>query len=181
MIQRLAQRAAATALRLRVQHGRGLQSPICPYDLAVVMGIEVRFVAVPSLEGIYTAGDPPLIVVNSLRPAGRRRYTCAHEIGHHVFGHGTRVDELGEDASEGFDPEEYSADRFAAALLLPQSAVMRAFSARGWSVSTCSPIEIYTVAGYFGDADRLPGANPRGSCGQRRAGTRAPISQIHQV
>jgi hypothetical protein len=129
---------------------RGLYGSICPYDLALDMGLELRFETIASLEGIYRAGVIPLILLNSLRPSGRRAYNCAHELGHHLFGHGTRIDVLLEQADEGFDPYEYMADRFASALLLPQVAVSRAFAARGWAAESCTAIDIFTIAGYFG-------------------------------
>jgi hypothetical protein len=114
------------------------------------MGLELRFEPIPSLEGIYRSGAVPLILLNSLRPSGRRAYTCAHELGHHVFGHGTSVDALLDQPDDSFDPGEYMADCFASALLLPQVAVSRAFAARGWKAETCSTIEMFTIARYFG-------------------------------
>lgn len=146
----LAEMATAAALRVRMNQKLGLYGAICPYDLALDMGLEVRFETISSLEGIYRAGPAPLILLNSLRPPGRRAYTCAHELAHHLFGHGTCVDALLDQADERFEPSEYVADRFASALLLPKVAVSRAFATRGWVVQTCTPIEMYTIAGYFG-------------------------------
>lgn len=146
----LAERATAAALRLRMQQKRGIYQSICPYDLVLDMGLELRFAAIPSLEGIYRPGVAPLILLNSLRPSGRRAYNCAHELGHHLFGHGTCIDALLHQASDGFDPDEYLADRFAAALLLPKVAVARAFAARGLAATSCTAIEMYIIAGYFG-------------------------------
>ena len=149
-LQGLAAMATAAALRLRVQQKRGMYGSICPYDMALDMGLELRFETISSLEGIYLAGTAPLILLNSLRPPGRRAYNCAHELGHHLFGHGTRFDALIDGASSRFDPLEYMADRFALALLLPKLAVSRALAVRGWAATTCSPIEVFTIAGYFG-------------------------------
>jgi hypothetical protein len=148
--EELARRAAVAALRLRAQYRRPLHEPICPYDLALEMGLELRFVDGASLEGVYSADPPQAIVLNSRRPAGRRAYNCAHEIGHHVFGHGTRVDELPDGGSDPFDPIEYLADRFASALLMPRVAVARAFAVRRWSPDSCSDREMLTIASFFG-------------------------------
>jgi Zn-dependent peptidase ImmA (M78 family) len=73
--------------------------------LAEQEGVEVRFSALPSAEGIYSPGKP-VIVVSSLRPAGRQAYTGAHELGHHIYGHGEQFDELVEDRgkSRRWDP-----------------------------------------------------------------------------
>jgi hypothetical protein len=95
--------------------------------------------------------DGPSIVVGSLRPAGRRAFTCGHEIGHHVLGHGFKVDELMAGGVEtARDAVEYSADRFAAALLMPKLAVAAAFRSRGWSAQRATAAQLYVVAGSLG-------------------------------
>lgn len=147
----LARSAVTAALRLRIRHERAANQPVCPIDLALDEGVDVRFGAIKSLEGMYTP-DGPLIILGSLRPRGRRSYTCAHELGHHVFGHGLRVDELLEDerAPVPKDDAEYVADRFAAALLMPKLAVLHAFALRRWEIATCSAEQAYTIAGLLG-------------------------------
>ncbi len=111
------------------------------------MGLAVRFAGLPSLEGIYQAGHKPIIVLSALRPPGRQAFTCAHEIGHHVFGHGTRFDEiLDRDEERVFEPEEYVAHRFAAALLMPKLAVEAAFARRGWDPSAPTAENLFVVA-----------------------------------
>lgn len=148
---RLAQEAVKAAMRVRAKYGRSLDQPICVVDLALDMGIDVRFEPAPSLEGMY-APRGPSIVLGSLRPEGRQNYTCGHELGHHVFGHGLRIDWLidGQDHDAPKSDEEYLADRFAAALLMPKLAVEGALAARGWKAETCSPPDIYILAGTFG-------------------------------
>ncbi|MFO0617211.1 MAG: ImmA/IrrE family metallo-endopeptidase [Polyangiaceae bacterium] len=142
----LAQTATVAALRVRRELDRQLEYATCPFDLARALGLDVRFVAAPSLEGLYIPAKST-IVVGSLRPRGRRSFTCAHEIGHHVFRHGFRVDEV--DAAE-YDDAEFVANRFAAALLMPKLAVDRAFAVRGTSAATCTAQALYSVAGYLG-------------------------------
>src|SRR5947209_14102365 len=83
--------AMSAALQLRQSEGFGLWAPVCPYDLAEKLGIEVRFIDLPSMEGMYCKNPNPIILVSSLRPAGRQGFNCAHELGHHVFKHGTHV------------------------------------------------------------------------------------------
>jgi len=144
----LGRRAVTAALRLRGSAGRPLHAPICPIDLALDLGIEVRFEALPSLEGLYSP-DGPLVVLGALRPRGRRAFTCAHELGHHVFGHGLSVDELHEEPVPR-DGNELLADRFAAALLMPKLAVLNAFSARDWDVGSCSAEQAFMIAGFLG-------------------------------
>lgn len=149
--QAIARQAVAEALRTRQRLGYGLQNAVCVYDLAERLEIEVRFVELPSMEGMYYKTCQPYIIISSLRPAGRRAYTCAHEIGHHARGDGMRVDELtGGGRSSHFDVREFAADCFASALLMPKTAVQHAFSLRGWGVHESTPGQIYLISNYFG-------------------------------
>lgn len=148
--ERLARSAVTAALRLRSDLGCPLDIPICPLDFAEALKINVHFRAIPSLEGMYSPNGP-VIVIGSMRPAGRRAFTCAHELGHHALGHGLSVDELVEDQDTNPKTDnEYAADRFAAALLMPKLAVTKAFTSRGWSISTCTTEQAYVIAGFFG-------------------------------
>ncbi|MDE2747123.1 MAG: ImmA/IrrE family metallo-endopeptidase [Chloroflexota bacterium] len=147
----IARKAMSAALRTRLAAGYGLEEPLCAYDLAERLGIEVRFMDLPSMEGVYAPGSPPTIIVSSLRPSGRRAYTCAHELGHHDHGDGLEIDELLEHSDRArFDPKEFSADCFAGALLMPKLAVSKAFATRGWCIEEPSPEQISMVAGCFG-------------------------------
>ena len=147
----IARKAMAAALRIRLDLGYGLEKAVCAYDLAEKLGVEVRFLDLPSMEGFYTSGSDPTIVVSSLRPPSRRAFTCAHELGHHNSGDGVHVDEIVEDWNQPrFDRKEFAADCFAGALLMPKVAVSQAFAARGWSMERCTPAQIYMISGYFG-------------------------------
>ena len=99
---------------------------------------------------MYCSPDP-VIIVNSLRPLGRRSFTCAHELGHFHYGHGTVMDELvGKSHKTGFDPKEFLADCFAGALLMPKMAVQRAYSLRNWPIEGSNSGQIYTISNSFG-------------------------------
>ena len=128
----LAQQAMREAGRLRTVNGISLADSICPYDIAIRCGLTVQFLTVPSLEGMYEA-ERGAIFIGSERPAGRRRFTCAHELGHHVFQHGTSLDQLRTAHTDNSNPEEFLADSFAASLLMPKTAVDAALSRRGWA------------------------------------------------
>jgi len=150
---------------------------VCPYDAAERLGIEVRFVDFPSMEGMYIKGTlqsaSPHILVSALRPFGRQASTGAHELGHHVFGHVTRIDQyipgggavgsaIGEDAlgpkpprapsihRKRYDPDEILADAFGAFFLVPKPAVERGFGDRGLAPATATPAECFAVAGWLG-------------------------------
>ena len=150
-LTRMVQGAFAAALRMRKNAGYRLDEAICVYDLAERVGIEVRFTDIPSMEGMLYCSSKPVIILSSLRPMGRRSFTCAHELGHFHYGHGTIVDELvAKSPKKGFDSKEFVADCFAGALLMPKIAVQRAFSLRDWSIKGSNPGQIYTVSNYFG-------------------------------
>lgn len=150
---KLAMDAMSAALQLRQSQKIGIWSPLSPYDLAESLGVEVRFQDYSSMEGIYSKKNPgPLIIISSLRPTGRQAYTCGHELGHHVFKHGSRIDQLiNSQPTHGyFNPEEFLADCFAGFLLMPKSAINKAFADRGWNPSSCTAQQLYTIAGLFG-------------------------------
>lgn len=147
----LARQAVSAALRTRKAGGLKLDQAICVYDLAERLGIEVRFLNLPSFEGMYCASENPAIIVSSLRPPGRRAFTCAHELGHHVLQHGVRIDELMDQwEHRRSNPQEFTADCFAGALLMPKMAVMRAFVQRRWTIEECTPAQVYAISCYFG-------------------------------
>ena len=134
-----ARQAALTRSKLQI----GPADAICPFDLAQRLGVSTRFVQAPSLEGMYSPEPSPTILVGSERPSGRQRFTCGHEIGHHVFGHGVCVDETG---SQSTQEAEFLANQFSASLLMPKVAVDAAFSRRGISIATANAMEMLEVA-----------------------------------
>ncbi len=147
----VARRAFGEALRIRRAAGRDLHGPICVFDLAERLGVEVRFIDIPSLEGMYVAGTQPNIILSSLRPPGRTAFNCAHELGHHNNGDGTTIDNLLDGKRDPkSDIKEFAADCFAGALLMPKMAVQRAFALRSWNTDEPSPGQIYAVSQYFG-------------------------------
>lgn len=121
--------------------------PICPYALADAMEIDIRFVNIPSFEGMYVANQN-LILISAERPEGRKRFTCAHEIGHHILKHGTVIDEIIECGSN--KQEEIEADFFASILLMPPSAVNRTLLQYGKAAHELSHQDIYKLSKYFG-------------------------------
>jgi hypothetical protein len=137
------------AMRLRARCNVPPESAIDPVDLAAKIGIQVHFEPLPSLEGFYVAGRRPRIILGSDRPGGRRNFTCAHELGHDAHGHGTHVDEYRPE-KKSYDPEEFAADRFAAALLMPKIAVEAAFANRGWNVRNPTAEQVFIVAPELG-------------------------------
>lgn len=140
---------AATATRAKAQLDQA--GPICIYGVCETLGVVVRFNNI-NMEGMYQRGLPPRIHLSARRPLPRRTYNCAHELGHHVFGHGSSIDELREDAKAHpwEDPKEFLADTFAGFILMPIIGLRRAFSDRRWAPETATPAQIFTIACEFG-------------------------------
>lgn len=133
---------------LRRHHGIIRIAPVDPVDLAVDCGCEVMFSANDSLEGMYSTSPRPSIVLGSRRPSGRIAFTCAHELGHHIFKHGIHLDAVSAGRSEV--TEERLADMFAGYLLMPPPAITVAMRSRDIQLGSITPEQIWSLASYFG-------------------------------
>jgi len=109
--------------------------PVDPIRIAGTLGIEVfDEILEPDVSGaiVKEKGHDPVILLNAADSPNRKRFTCAHEIGHFVAHTNAPsedgyeyVDLRGTLASEGTDPEEIYANEFAACLLMPEDEVRR--------------------------------------------------------
>ena len=147
----LAAQAMRAAITVRAEAELDQHSPICIYGLCETLGVRVRLNNI-NMEGMYQRGRPPRIHLSARRPLPRRVYNCAHELGHHIFGHGSSIDELREEAKVDpwEDPKEFLADVFAGFTLMPIMGLRRAFAARGWTPETATAIQLFTIACDFG-------------------------------
>jgi len=124
--------------------------PVDPYAAAQALGVKVVLLGA-SMEGFYFKGPPGRILLSALRPVGRRTFTCAHELGHHIFGHGSTMDQLQEDERPDTNkPDEILANGFAAFFLMPSVGVRGAFTLRGWKIESATPTQIFTIACQYG-------------------------------
>lgn len=124
--------------------------PVDPYAAAQALGVKVMFLGV-SMEGFYFKGPPGRILLSAQRPVARRAFTCAHELGHHVFDHGSTMDQLQEDERpDSSKPDEVLVNAFAAFFLMPSVGLRGAFARRGWNVDTATPLQLFTIACQFG-------------------------------
>ena len=147
--QSLARKGAMSALKLRRKLGLNLLDSICPFDVAETCGVEVRFIDISSIDAVYARMPKSIILLSSGRPLVRQVFNCAHELGHHVFGHGVCLEQL---LSKRYlaDPKEFLVECFAGLLLMPQIAVRNAFLQRGWSINRPTSEQLYAVACHFG-------------------------------
>ena len=82
---------------------------------------------VPEIDGFYLRlpGAPPVIAVNNsyVKPLARRRFTLAHEIGHHLLGRAISPNRryfVFDSATPRRSILERACDRFATMLLMPE-------------------------------------------------------------
>lgn len=141
----LRREAVRGALEVRLSVGIERDKPVCPYDLASKLGVDVRFHGGKTFGGMYCKSSRT-ILVPSLRPSGRQAFTCAHELGHWYFKHGNTIQGTDVEGDPEGTPEEQLAHTFATYLLMPPWAVKASFAKRGWNPEKCSPLEIYIVA-----------------------------------
>lgn len=114
--------------------------PIDPYHLARGLGIVVRDAPLPLDESgniVISPNETPVITLNSFDSANRRRFTCAHEIGHYTQRSREPIEQRFVDCRDdlaglGSDSREIFANQFAAALLMPAAKVL-AFHKDGYS------------------------------------------------
>lgn len=144
--------AVAKALQVRKRLGIAMDVPASPLDAAEQLGVEVRLADLPSMEGMYVASGRPTIILSSMRPSGRRNFTCAHELGHHSFGHGEQFDELTSDRTynRATDTKEFQADCFAAFFLMPKATIESGMAVRKLSYGTLTPMQVYSLANWLG-------------------------------
>ena len=126
------------AARLRKRFGGG-QIPVPVEQIARLLEIRIESISLDdNLSGMaFVKNDTAFIVVNSKHHLNRRRFTIAHELGHHVLhrnylNNNVHVDKLvqavlprNNTSSEGIDPKEVQANNFAAELLMPESELSR--------------------------------------------------------
>ena len=117
---------------------RDQKSPICVYSICETLGVMVRFNNI-NMEGMYQKGSPPQIHLSAHRPLSRRGYNCAHELGHHVFGHGSSIDELRERSlfAVRVDLEKAYGNR--PVIDLSTTIITRSFTSAGPSAPTHNP------------------------------------------
>lgn len=107
--------------------------PVDPVLIARRLGIDVYETQLPknvSAALVKEYGEDPTIALSSRDSSNRKRFSCAHELGHFV----SKTDQPEEyeyidfrdpRSSTGLDRDEVYANNFAAALLMPSGEVRR--------------------------------------------------------
>jgi Zn-dependent peptidase ImmA (M78 family) len=105
--------------------------PVDPVRIARTAGLQVLEAALDDKTLGALVKNPeqdPIILLNERDGENRKRFTCAHELGHFVSrseetDEYTTVDLRNSLSAAGRDPEEIYANEFAASLLMPQDKV----------------------------------------------------------
>ena len=118
------------------RHWSSKPMPVDPVVIARAEGVPVYAFGldeVATASGWYKiVNGKPAIFFNPTEVETRRRFTVAHELGHHVLGHGPRPrDGAAQFNLLNYDPAESAANRFAAELLMPAVAVRSLVVDRG--------------------------------------------------
>lgn len=139
----MADTARARREALRIYEANAVKGPPVALDRIVrAAGVIVQYAPFDGeLSGMaFIKNGQPMIGVNSLHAATRKRFTLAHELGHIILhralvdGGGVHVDKgiLRRDslASEGTDDREIEANSFASELLMPEPLLAAALHGR---------------------------------------------------
>jgi Zn-dependent peptidase ImmA (M78 family) len=132
-------RPVATAWAAREELGIGRHAPIADVLRLIEDAARIPVTLLPlpdTVAGAYgrAGADEPYIFINSRTHAVRRRFTLAHEFGHHALGHVGMID-LHEDIDRATSPRETEANQFAAEFLAPLQAVQNWMEARGYETT----------------------------------------------
>lgn len=132
---------------------KGRPFPVDPVWIAGQFGIKVLETDLPEeVSGaiIKQKDEDPVIALSKSDSNNRKRFSCAHELGHYAFRMDAGqneyewVDLRGKTAGMGTKPEEIFANKFAASLLMPEEEVKRL------SKEKTPP---FLMAQYFGVSD----------------------------
>jgi len=148
------ERGEDAARRLLTSYPALYRAPVKVQVLAEQLSIRVVEMALDENTSgmLVRKGDAVTIAVNESHHRNRKRFTIAHELGHHQLHLSARsgseayfIDRLvvklrDERASEGTQQEEVEANAFAAALLMPEQLLRRALPgmpavANAWDLS----------------------------------------------
>ncbi len=124
--------------------GAPVPLPVDPFVIAQKLSIKAYAAALDDgVSGMLLkrAGQDPEIYVHASDSPNRRRFTCAHELGHYYKRSAAGdpeweyVEHRDLLTSAGNDPDEIYANKFAASLLMPREEVEHRFN-EGQSVAT---------------------------------------------
>jgi Zn-dependent peptidase ImmA (M78 family) len=144
-------KASMEASRLHKRMDTPLDRPVDVFLLAQRLGLWLTAQPLDTYGFYLRQGDVAGIVVNSRHPESLQRYTCAHEIGHHVLGHESHADDaatLGLYSRLG--QQELQAQVFAASLLMPLPLARHVLRQVRTGRGSLGPAEVYLFSRNIG-------------------------------
>ena len=125
-----------------------MNEPVDVFDAIHRENIWLMFQPMDKLFGIYcrVKGAAGIVVNVKVQPS-MQRFTAAHELGHHVFGHEPNVDhemEIQRFANQG--TQELEAQFFAAEFLMPIAAVSKVVAEMGVDRTSLTPQDAYQIS-----------------------------------
>ena len=144
-------KASMEASRLHKRMDTPLDRPVDVFLLAQRLGLWLTAQPLDTYGFYLRQGDVAGIVVNSRHPESLQRYTCAHEIGHHVLGHESHADDaatLGLYSRLG--QQELQAQVFAASLLMPLPLARHVLHQVRTERGSIGPAEVYLFSRNIG-------------------------------
>lgn len=119
----------ATLFLRKISHTQELTYPLNPFQMLVDEGVQFAIRDFGKLEGVYipaeNENDIPIVGINLNRPITRQRFTAAHELCHFFRENEKQICPIGSKSAA-----EVFADRFAAALLMPEYELRNQVDAR---------------------------------------------------
>lgn len=139
--------ASMAAARLHQTLQTPYDRPVDVFMLAQRLGLWLVAQPLEKAHGFYLREDNAAgVVLNSQHPETLQRFTCAHEIGHHVLGHASHTDDASTlQRMSDLALQEHQAQVFAAALLMPAPLVNRTLHQLGIG-GPLQPADIYAVS-----------------------------------
>ena len=141
--------ASMAAARLHARLHTDLERPVDIFRIVQELGIWLNSRPLGNLFGFYLRQDDALgICLNAAHPETLQRYTCAHELGHHLLGHESNLDDAADiDGLGGGTPtQERAAQVFAGNFLMPLGLVNRVLRRLGLYDEPLSASDVYQVS-----------------------------------
>jgi Zn-dependent peptidase ImmA (M78 family) len=149
--------AAIESSNLHGELGLSIERPIDVFAAIERLGIVLAFAPMDKCSGVYIPASRPRslagILIHQGHPRSRQRFTAAHELGHHVFGHEFEIDtdleqRFFRNGYNSVSDREKQAEAFATWFLMPRR-LLRA-GMRELELSLEEPAEVYALSLWLG-------------------------------
>lgn len=145
---RVIRSASMEAARLHARLHTDFSTPVDVFRIVQELHLWLATEPLGNLFGFYLRKeDAAGIVLNSKHPEDLQRYTCAHELGHHILGHSSHLDDDGTVYGSGSNSlTEHAAQVFAGAFLMPLGLVNRVVRNLGLQGSPLTASDVYEIS-----------------------------------